>query len=49
MNSSATQGHGFISRLALGPVVFPSEGDAPIIQRQQARVGDRHPMGVADR
>jgi hypothetical protein len=27
-------------------VVLPAEGDATIIQCHEARVGDRHPMGV---
>ena len=47
MNSSAAERHRLVARPALGAVVLPAEGDAALVQREQAAVGDRHPVGVA--
>ena len=47
MNSSAREGHGLVARLARGAVVLPAEGDATIVEGEQASVRDRHPVGVA--
>ena len=41
------QCHRFVARAALGAVVLPAECNAAIIRGEEARVGDRHPMGVA--
>jgi hypothetical protein len=41
------QAHRFVAHLSMFAVVLPAEGDAAIIQGDEARVGDRHPMGVA--
>jgi hypothetical protein len=39
--------HLLVSLGAFDAVILPFEGDAPVIDRDQAAVGDRHPMGVA--
>jgi hypothetical protein len=42
------QGHGFVACVSVFAIVLPAEGDASIIQCHEARVGDGHPMGVAN-
>ena len=42
-----TQGHRFVARPAMSPVVLPSEGDPALITGDQPAVGDRYPMGIA--
>src|SRR5262245_18903657 len=41
------EGHALVSIAALDPVVLPLEGDALLIERDQAAVGDGDAMGVA--
>ena len=41
------QSHRFVARAATSAVVLPTKGNAAIIRREEPRVGDRHPMGVA--
>jgi len=39
--------HGLVARRALVAVVLPAEGDAALVERDQAAVEDGHPMRVA--
>jgi hypothetical protein len=41
------QGHGLVAITLWGAIVFPLEGDTPLITGDQTAVGDRHSMGVA--
>jgi len=41
------KGHGFVPGTSLGPVVFPLEGNAVLIERDQSAVGDGDPVGIA--
>ena len=41
------QGHDFLAHAPLGPVILPLEGNAPLIEADQAAVGDGHAVGVA--
>src|SRR5215472_11372166 len=41
------EGHGLVAGPAFGAVILPAEGDATLVEREQAAVGDGHAMGVA--
>ena len=41
------QGHDLAAPAALDPVVLPGKGDAPVIEADQAAVGDGDAVGVA--
>src|SRR5687767_8476704 len=41
-----TERHGLAARSARGPVILPAEGDAVLVQGNQALVRDRHPVRV---
>ena len=38
--------HGFMTGLALGPLIFPAEGNTALVQGDESRVGYRHPVGI---
>ena len=38
---------GFAGGLATGAIVFPAEGDAPVVEPDQTRIRDGDAMGVA--
>ena len=39
--------HPLVSNTPLAPVVLPAEGNPALVERDEAAVGDRHPMGIA--
>ena len=47
MNSRHRQGHGLVAGACRGAVILPTEGDAALVEGEQPRVGDRHPVRVA--
>jgi hypothetical protein len=47
MNSSGWQGHHLGLVASLGPVVFPFEGNAGLVEGDEAGIGDGDAMGVA--
>ncbi len=47
MNSFVAERHRLVARPSLGPVIFPAERDAMLIQGDESLVGNRHPVGIA--
>jgi hypothetical protein len=47
MNSSVAQRHSLVSVAAFDPVVLPIEGDAILVECDQAAVGDGDAVGAA--
>ena len=47
MNSCGRQRHGLVAARPLDPVILPPEGDAGVVGRDQAAIGDGDAVGVA--
>lgn len=44
-----TEGHGFVVRFALGPIVLPAKGHTASVKGHEPTVGDGDPVGSGAR